>query len=169
LHVDDGCAGWATTRSLAISLYDLLELHYPGVKWSIDKGEGDKYVCGWTEQLGFKVEHNPKTTKTKLTAPKHIEALKQFVSNDLHVTPKLPCSETIKGLKPEKVLEPQEPGYEQQQQDIKLMYECIGHIQHIAKVRMECKLAANICSRYSHAPCAIAIKNVKQCAPYHFI
>jgi hypothetical protein len=30
LHVDDGCAGWATTRALAISLYDLLELHYLG-------------------------------------------------------------------------------------------------------------------------------------------
>jgi hypothetical protein len=45
------------------------------VVWSIDKGEGDKYVCDWTEQLGFKVEHNPKTNKTKLTAPKHIEAL----------------------------------------------------------------------------------------------
>eukprot|EP00966_Prymnesium_polylepis_P276302 6383314-Prymnesium_polylepis.2 len=125
---DDGCAGWATTRELAISLYDLLELHYPGVKWSIDKGNGDKYVCGWTEQLGFKVDHDRKTNKTKLTAPKHSEALKQFVTKDLHVTPRLPCSETIKNLKPKKMLEPQEPGHEQQQQGIKFMYECIGHI-----------------------------------------
>jgi hypothetical protein len=83
-------------------------------------------VCGWTEQLGFKVEHNPKTSKTKLTAPKHIEALKQFVSKDLHVTPRLPCSETLKGLSPEKVLEPQEPGYEQQQQKSNLCTNASG-------------------------------------------
>ena len=56
--------------------------------------------------------------------------------------------------------------YEQQQQNVKFMYECLGHIQHIAKIRMDCKLAANICSRYSHAPCDIAMKNVKQCAHY---
>jgi hypothetical protein len=31
---------------------------------------------------------------------------------------------------------------------------------------MEVKLAANVCSRYSHAPCAVATKNVKQCTHY---
>ena len=145
---------------MAIDLYNLLERHYPGVKWTIDSGTGDDFKCGWTEQLGFKVDYNPVLKKTKLTAPKQIQDLKQFVEADVNVTPRMPASDAVNKIEAMPLLQPDDVGYDQQQRDNQWMWEILGHIQHICKVRMECKTATNQCARHSHAPCPLAIKCV---------
>eukprot|EP00966_Prymnesium_polylepis_P227710 5269621-Prymnesium_polylepis.1 len=56
----------------------------------MDQDEGASYNCGWTDTLGFKVDHNPVLNTTKLSAPKHIDKLKEFVKDDVQLSPKLP-------------------------------------------------------------------------------
>eukprot|EP00966_Prymnesium_polylepis_P257487 5948322-Prymnesium_polylepis.1 len=91
------CGGWADSSEMAIDLYNLLERHHPGVKWTMDnmsakeaadafnqKNPIKTFECGWTEQLGFKDEYNPVKKKTK---PDGGEAHRQpgevFLSSDL--------------------------------------------------------------------------------------
>lgn len=112
------------------------------------------------------MDYNPVLKKTKLTAPKHIENLKQFVQADLNVTPRLPASDAVNKIEAMPVLQPDDVGYDQQQRDKQWMWEILGHIQHVCKVRMDCKTATNKCARHSHAPCPLAIKCVKQIAHY---
>jgi hypothetical protein len=56
----------------------------------MDQGKGASYKCGWKDTLGFKVDHDPVLNTTKLSAPKHIEKLKEFVKDDVQLSPKLP-------------------------------------------------------------------------------
>eukprot|EP00966_Prymnesium_polylepis_P334575 7389944-Prymnesium_polylepis.1 len=79
----------------------------------------------------------------------------------------MPGSDALKKLQAMPVLQENDIGYEQQQRDKQWMWEILGHIQHICKVRMDCKAPTNKCARHSHAPCPMAIKCVKQIA--HFL
>ena len=149
LHGDDG-TGCANSITAAHRMKALLESKYPGaVKWWDEHGD----------MLGFAVKKT--AIGTTITAPKHIEALHVFVTNDAAYKPTVPYTKDFMHLLPVAVPEPDTVEWHLFDARVHFMQESGGHIAHITKVRPDIVGAYNMVVRTSHAPCSLALKCMK--------
>ena len=149
LHVDDGI-GWATSIELAHQLRDLILKGYPDMKWH-----------NWQDLLGFAAKRDKEKHTTSLTAPKHISALRNLVSNDVLFTPKSPYSPMLGKLIACEPVSPSSPDYPDFEARVSFMRIAGGHIVHISKIRKDVVAPCNMAVRYAHLPTRDAVACMK--------
>lgn len=147
LHGDDGTL-CADSEQTALKLKTLLEKTYGSVKWHM-----------YEDMLGFAVAEPPGLLR--ITAPKHIDALRTFVENDPPYKPTVPYTKEFDLIEPCDVPETGSVEWYAFDARVYFMQEAGGHVAHIIKVRPDSAAALSMVVRYSHCPDARAVRCLK--------